>query len=98
MQVKQYEDKNFIIYAPNSLNQVVNYIINYTNNNLKNIFDFFCLNDFRRVTVNLFDNIDIFKNYISEIRKVDMATLPWYIKGTYDKPSLTYNIPIPLGV
>ena len=94
MQVKQYEDKNFIIYAPNSLNQVVNYIINYTNNNLKNIFDFFSLNDFRRVIVNLFDNIDIFKNYISEIRKVDIATLPWYIKGTYDNGMINHYVDI----
>ena len=84
MQKKQFENENFVLYAPDSLNYITNDMELILNNSLelyKNIFD---IDKFRKVQINYFDNIEDFRNYIYELRG-EKESLPEYAKGTFDK-------------
>ena len=84
MQKKQFENDNFVLYAPDSLNYITNDMELILNNSLelyKNIFD---IDKFRKVQINYFDNIEDFRNYIYELRG-EKESLPEYAKGTFDK-------------
>jgi len=84
MRKKQFENDNFVLYAPDSLNYITNdmeFILNDSLKLYKNIFD---VDKFRKVQINYFDNIEDFRNYIYELRG-EKDSLPEYAKGTFDK-------------
>lgn len=83
MQKKQFENKNFVLYAPDSLNYITNdleYILNESLELYKNIFD---VERFRKIQINYFDNLVNFRSFIYELRG-EKKSLPKYAKGTFD--------------
>ena len=83
MQKKQFENDNFILYAPDSLNYITNDLESILNNSLELYENIFDVDDFRKVQINYFDNIEGFRNYIYELRG-EKESLPEYAKGTFD--------------
>ncbi len=84
MEKKQFENDNFVLYAPDSLNYITKDMESILSDSLtlyKNIFD---IDNFRKVQINYFDNIDDFRNYIYDIRG-EKESLPEYAKSTFDK-------------
>ena len=83
MQKKQFENDNFVLYSPDSLNYITNDLEKILDNSLKIYKNLFDVDNFRKVQINYFDNIDDFRNYIYELRK-EKKSLPEYAKGTFD--------------
>lgn len=84
MQKKQFENNNFVLYAPDSLNYITNdleTILDQSLNLYKSIFE---IDYFRKVQINYFDNIEEFRSFIYELRG-EQGSLPEYAKGTFDK-------------
>ena len=84
MRKKQFENDNFVLYSPDSLNYITNEMESILNESLalyKKIFD---IDKFRKVQINYFDNLEEFRNYIYELRG-EKESLPEYAKGTFDK-------------
>lgn len=83
MQKKQFENDNFVLYAPDSLNYITNHLETILSDSLELYKQIFGIENFRKVQINYFDNIDDFRNYIYELR--GDKSLPEYAKGTFDK-------------
>lgn len=84
MNKKQYEDNNFIIYAPDTLKFIIDKMIGILNKSFEFYKKLFDINKFRKVQINFFDEIDDFKDYLYSLgTKKD--SLPEYTTGTYDK-------------
>lgn len=84
MKKKQFENENFILYSPDSLNYItkdMEQILNESLSLYKNIFN---IQDFRKVQINYFDDIKEFRNFIYELRG-EKESLPEYARGTFDK-------------
>ena len=84
MQKKQFENDNFVLYAPDSLYYITNDMESILNNSLELYKNIFNVNKFRKVQINYFDNIEDFRDYIYELRG-EKESLPEYAKGTFDK-------------
>ena len=84
MQKKQFENDNFVLYSPDSLNYITDDLETILNETLKLYKDLFNVDNFRKVQINYFDNIEDFRNYIYELRE-NKDSLPEYAKGTFDK-------------
>ena len=84
MEKKQFENNNFILYSPDSLNYITNDLEETLNKTLNNYKELFNIKEYRKVQINYFDNIDNFRNYIYELRG-EKESLPEYAKGTFDK-------------
>lgn len=83
MEKKQFENNNFILYAPDSLRHVyydLEKILDSTLELYKKIFD---VNNFRQVQINYFDDKEKFRNFIYDLRG-EKDSLPDYAIGTYD--------------
>lgn len=83
MQKKQFENNSFVLYSPDSLQYITNdleIILNESLELYKKIFD---VDQYRKVQINYFDNIEDFRNYIYELRG-KKESLPKYAKGTFD--------------
>ena len=83
MEKKQFENDNFVLYAPDSLNYITNDMEKVLNDSLKLYKNIFNVDEFRKVQINYFDNIEDFRNYIYELRG-EKDSLPEYAKGTFD--------------
>lgn len=83
--IKNTETDNFIINYSSKHEDIVKDMISVTNENYKDILNFFEIKKFRKITVNLFDDINEFKTFIANTRNVDISSLPSYILGTFDK-------------
>ena len=84
MEKKQFENENFILYSPDSLNYItkdLEQIMNEAFTLYKNIFN---VQTFRKVQINYFDNIEEFRKFIYELRG-EKESLPEYARGTFDK-------------
>lgn len=82
---KRIENDKFIINYSSNLEDIVKDMINVTNEKYNDIINFFDIKEFRKITVNLFDDINEFKCFIANIRNVDISSLPSYVQGTFDK-------------
>lgn len=84
MQKKQFDNKNFVYYSPDSLNYIMNdmeLILNQSLELYKNIFN---IEDFRKVAIYYYDDMEEFRNHIYELRG-EKESLPEYAKGTFDQ-------------
>lgn len=79
-----FENENFVLYSPDSLkglNDKLEDILNETLDTYKELFD---IEDFRKVQINYFDNLDEFREFICGLRG-ESKSLPEYARGTFDK-------------
>lgn len=79
----QFENDKLVLYAPDSLNYITGEMINKTIEKLPDIYNFFGINNFRKLQINLFDDLEKFRNFVLSMRD-DKNSLPEYAKGTYD--------------
>ena len=83
----QFENNNFILYSPDTLKFItydLEEILNESLNKYKEIFD---VDDFRKVSIYYFDNINNFREYVYSLRG-EKESLPEYAKGVYDNGSI----------
>ena len=83
MQKKQFDNYNFVLYAPDSLNYITSDMELILNDSLKLYKKIFDVDEFRKVQINYFDNKDDFRNFIYSLRG-EKESLPEYAKGTFD--------------
>ena len=83
MEKVQFENDNFILYSPDSLNYITNDMEKILNQSLKLYYSLFGVNNFRKIQINYFDDLNKFRNYIFELRG-ESDSLPEYAKGTFD--------------
>ena len=84
MEKKQFENNNFVLYAPDSLKHVFRDLEEILYETLEVYKDLFDVDDFRKVAIHYFDDRDKFKNYIYELRG-EKVSLPKYAQGTFDR-------------
>ena len=78
---KQFENENFVLYSPDSLNYItrdMEYILNKSLEFYKELFD---VKKFRKIQINYFDSKEEFRNYIYDLRG-ENKSLPEYATGT----------------
>ena len=80
MENKQFENDNFVLYAPDSLSHVYENLESNLNDTLELYKKLFEVDSFRKVQINYFDNKDDFREFVSKIRGDD--SLPKYAVGT----------------
>lgn len=85
IKIKTLKNKYFIINCSNSLVDIVKDMLEISLYKTKEIYDFFKIDSFRCVTANLFDDLNEFKSFISNIRGISIDDLPKYVQGTFDK-------------
>ncbi len=83
--MKKLKNKYFTINFSDSLVDIVKDMLEISLYKTKEIYDFFKIDSFRCVTVNLFDDSDEFKSFVANIRGVSVDELPKYATGTFDK-------------
>ena len=83
MEKIQFENNNFILYSPDSLNYITNDMEKILNQSLELYYSLLGVNSFRKVQINYFDDLEKFRNYIYELRG-EKDSLPDYAKGTFD--------------
>ena len=81
---KQFENDNFVLYQPDSLNMITEGMEEILNSSLELYKKIFDVNDFRKITINYFDDIKLFREFIYNIRG-EKESLPSYAIGTFDK-------------
>ena len=83
MEKKQIDNKNFVVYSPDSLKFITDgleKILDDTIEEYKKIFD---ITKYRKVQINYFDDLVKFRDFIYSLRK-EKESLPSYAIGTYD--------------
>lgn len=83
MPKKQFENNNFVLYAPDSLNYITKDMEDILNKSLKMYKNIFDIDKFRKVQINYFDDIEEFRKFIYNSRG-ETESLPNYAKGTFD--------------
>lgn len=81
----QYEDSKLKIYAPDSLKFIVDDIIKYFGEQYKKVLNFYHLEKYVQYRINLFDDIQKFREFVVKELRNGNNTLPNYAVGTYDK-------------
>lgn len=81
----QYEDNNLKVCAPDSLNFIVKDIVDYFNKNVPRVLNFYHLKNYPQYHINLFDDLQKFRDFIVFEMRNGNNTLPSYAIGTYDK-------------
>lgn len=84
MEKMQIDTKEYILYAPDSLNYITENIGNLLKERMEFYKTLFDVKDFRKVVINYFDDLDKFREFIYELRG-ERASLPEYARGTFDK-------------
>ena len=81
---KQFENDNFILYAPDSLEYITNKLPLILENKIEFYKKLFDIKKYRKIQINYFDDLDKFRNFIYELRG-EKNSLPIYAKGTFDR-------------
>lgn len=84
MKKVQFDNDNFILYAPDSLSIITEGLENILNSSFKFYKKLFGVDSFRKIQINFFDNIDKFREFIYGLRG-EWESLPEYAKGTFDQ-------------
>ena len=101
MEKLQFDNKNFVLYAPDSLKHVFKDLESTLKETLEFYKKLFDVSDFRKVEIHYFDNKESFRNYVYELRG-EKESLPKYAVGTgadgmiiaYIDPSIKEGTPI----
>lgn len=80
----QRETEEYILYSPDSLNYITDNMYGIFEKSIEFYKKLFDVDYFRKIQINYFDSIDIFRKYIYELRG-ETLSLPSYAKGTFDK-------------
>ena len=80
----RFNNDNFILYSPDSLKYLTDGMEKILNNSLDDYKYLFNVDNFRKIQINYFDDLDEFRNYIYNLRG-EKESLPEYAKGTFDK-------------
>ena len=80
----QFDNDNFIMYSPDSLKYLTDGMEKILNDSLEDYKYLFDIDNFRKIQINYFDDLDEFRNYIYNLRG-EKESLPEYAKGTFDK-------------
>lgn len=70
MPKKPFENNNFILYAPDSLNYITNDIEIILNESLELYKGIFDIDNFRKVQINYFDDIEEFRKLLYDYDKI----------------------------
>ena len=84
MNKKQFENENFVLYSPDSLNYLTKDMEIVLDSSLQLYKRIFSVENYRKIQINYFDNIELFRNFIYELRG-ERESLPKYAEGTFDK-------------
>jgi len=79
----QFENDKIILYSPDSLNYITDEMINKTLEKIPEIYNFFGINSFRKIQINLFDDLEKYRQFVLSMRD-NKNSLPKYATGTYD--------------
>lgn len=90
--MKSKENKYFLINYSLKLEPIIYYIISNLNKKYVDILKFFNLSSYRKITINLYDDLDNFKDFVSKIRGINKNELPDYCKGTFDNGMINYYL------
>lgn len=85
------ENEDFRIFAANSLDDFATDCIVTITEQKQKILDFFGLDKFRKIEINLFDNQEMFLKFIKSLRWQG-ARIPSYCKGTFDNFMVNYSL------
>lgn len=77
------DTSDYIIFASDSLDRFTNDMADVLENCINFYFDLFDVKSFRKIQINLFDNINNFRNFIYDLRG-EKESLPDYAIGTFD--------------
>lgn len=83
MEKIQFDNSNFILHSPDSLNYLTNDMESILSKYIEKYKKIFDIDEFRKVQINYFDDIEKFRNYIYELRG-EKESLPEYAAGTFD--------------
>lgn len=83
MEKIQFDNENFILYAPDSLKYITDNQEEILNNTLDRYKILFDIEEFDKVQINYFDDLEKFRQFIYKLRGEDFS-LPSYAKGTFD--------------
>lgn len=84
MEKRQFENKEFVLYSPDSLKYITDNLERILDSSLKQYKLLFDIDEFDKVQINFFDSVEKFRNFIYKLRG-ENKSLPSYAKGTYDK-------------
>lgn len=84
MEKIQVNNDAFILYSPDSLKFITDNMGKILETRIEFYKKLFDIEEFRKVQINYFDNIDSFKNFIYDLRG-EKESLPKYAAGTFDK-------------
>ena len=98
----QFNNDKIILYAPDSLKYITDEMIRKTLERMPEIYNFFGKSTFRKLQINLFDDLQKFRKFIICMRDGDENSLPEYAKGTFDQgminayvePNIIKNSPL----
>lgn len=77
------ENSDFKIFVPDTLADFAKECLPYITEQKEKILEFFGIDKFRKIEINLFDNQETFINFIKKLRWQG-AKIPSYCKGTFD--------------
>lgn len=97
MEKIQVDSKEYIVYVPDSLKYITDNMFDVLNESLSFYKALFGVNEFRKIQINYFDNIETFREYIYSLRG-EKQSLPYYATGTFDNGMINAfikpNIPV----
>ena len=79
----QYENENIVLYSPDSLQYITDNMQSILDKSFSFYKELFDVENFRKIQINYFDDIEKFRNFIYELRG-EKESLPEYAKGTFD--------------
>ena len=83
MEKVQFDNDNFILYAPDSLNIITEGLEDILSSSFEFYKKLFGVNSFRKIQINFFDDLGKFREFIYDLRG-EKEPLPDYAKGTFD--------------
>lgn len=79
----QIDNEKYIIYSPDALKYITDHMMRILNESISFYQSLFDVNQFRKLRINYFDNIDKFREFIYSLRGEE-TSLPEYAVGTLD--------------
>ena len=84
MEKVQFDNDNFILYAPDSLSIITEGLEDILNSSFEFYKKLFGVDSFRKIQINFFDDLGKFREFIYDLRG-ERESLPEYATGTFDQ-------------